>query len=467
MTEAPARLSRPWLGAIVFLYGSAVAAFVAFVVYRRQGLVEGTVDLNGFGALARNIALGDGFSLGHGPTTRRGPLYPFFGAALLRLFGTSATDLPEVIFYRPLIVANCLILGLTCCAVWRLCAEIFGSRVALVAAMICPLVPQSLRYVGMTEVETLMGLFSVLLALTGVWLLRWPSWKSGVVFGVSAALATLTKPIVLLYPFAFLALAFLHWRRQRALDRKVVIASVAAVACFGALLLPWSLRNMAVTGGQFKGISSNGPGEFLRGYINAQPKYFLLRQDFGGGGPGEKWDPEANTYEENLLRSYGVPFYRSGRDAAGHAILLPSPPPGKSSALMELEKDRIEGAEVKRKVLHEPAGFAYKFVVQFASFWYIVETRSKSLLVGAVAMIMLILAGIGTFRAWRERALIWPVWFVVGYFNAIYAAFLAFARYSMPLFPTLSVLAAAGLVTLLEVLLRRSPRRPAGSARIT
>lgn len=464
MTVAPARLPRPWLGAIVFCYGSLVAAFFAFVVYGRQGLVEGTVDLNGFGALARSIAQGEGFSLGHGPTTRRGPLYPFLGAALLRLFGSAARGLPEAVFYRPLIVANCVLMGLTCVVVWRLCGELFGSRAALLAAVLCPLVPQSLRYVGMTEVETLMGLCSVLLAFTGLCLVRKPNALSAVAFGVTAAAATLAKPVVLLYPFVLLPLALLHWRRARSLDRSAVIAAFVAVGCFGALLVPWSVRNMAVTGGQFKGISSNGPGEFLRGYINAQPKYFLLRQDFGGGGQGEKWDPEANTYEENLLRPHGVPFYRSGRDAAGNAILVPAPPPGVSSAQMELEKDRVESAEVNRRLRQEPGGFAYKFVVQLASFWYIVETRQKSLLVGAIALVMLTLAALGTWRAWRQGSLVWPVALVIVYFNAIYAAILAFARYSMPLFPTLTVLAAGGLVWLSEWIFRGwAARRPKAS----
>ena len=464
MTDALVRLPRTRLGAAVFIYGTLVAAFVAFVVYRRQGLVEGTVDLNGFGALSRSLAEGKGFSLGHGPTVRRGPLYPFFGALLLRLFGDGSSGLPDAVFFRPLLIANCIIIGLTCVVVWRLADELFGYPAALVAAALCPLVPQTLRYVGMTEVETMMGLCTALLALTGFFLVRKPSFANGVAFGVTAAAATLIKPIVLLLPLGFLPLALLVWWRSGALNRRAIGVSLLSLACFGALLVPWSVRNMSATGGRFKGISSNGPGEFLRGYINAQPKYFLLRQDFGGGGPGEKWDPEANDYEENLLRPFGVPFYRSGTDAEGHVTLVPPPPPGFVSADLELEKDRIESAEMKRRVLHEPGAFVYKFVVQLASFWYIVETRKKSVIVGGIALVVLGFAALGAWRAWRRGALVWPVLFVIAYFNLIYAAFLAFARYSMPLFPTLTVLAAGGLVSLFPALFRRlGERAPAGS----
>jgi len=465
MTNAPVRSPRWWFAAVVFLYGTLVASFVAFVVYRQQGLVEGTVDLNGFGALARNLARGEGFSLGHGPTIRRGPLYPYFGAALLRLFGSDDQTLPDAVFYRPLIVANCIMLGLTCVVVWRLSRELFGARAALLAAIVCPLVPQTLRYTGMTEVETSMGLLTALLALTGLLFVRRPSIGTGVALGVTAGAATLAKPIVLLFPVLFVPLACLYWWRSGVLDRRAIVASLATFGCFGALLVPWSLRNSAITGGQFRGISSNGPGEFLRGYVNAQPKYFLLRQDFGGGGPGEKWDPEANTYEEDFLRPYGIPFYRSGKDSAGNAIMIPTPPPGMISAQLELEKDRVEGAEVKRRVLHEPGAFLYKFSAQFASFWYVVETRKKSLIVGSIALIVLGFAGLGVWRARRERTLVWPVVAVILYFNAIYAAFLAFARYSMPLYPTLTVLASGGAVTLFELVFRRAaPRRSAPPA---
>jgi hypothetical protein len=79
-----------------------------------------------------------------------------------------------------------------------------------------------------------------------------------------------------------------------------------------------------------------------------------------------------------------------------------------------------------------------------------VETRTKSLFVGAIAAGMLALAAIGSWRAKREGLLVWPVIAVILYSNAIYAVFLAFARYSMPLYPTLSVLSAAGALSLLE-----------------
>jgi len=445
------RSSTRWTAAAVFVYGTLVAAAFAFLVYGRQGVIDPAVDLNGFGGIARSLANGDGFSSGNGPTTRRAPLYPVIGAALLTAFGQETAGMSDAAFYRPLIIANCIILGLSCVVVWLLARRLFDARTGVVAAIICPLIPQSLRYVGMTEVETLMGLCIVLLAFASHAFVERPGAATGGGLGVAAGLATLAKPIVLLYPVVFLPLAFWQWHRRQLSLRTAATGTAVALVCFGVLLAPWMIRNRVVTNGQFSGISGNAPGEFLRGYINAQPKYFLLQQDFGGYGPGEKWDPEANAWEKSFLASHGMPFYQYVRHADRSLTMVPTPPPGQTSALLEVEKDRIESAEMKRRLLHEPGAFVRKFAIQSATFWYIVETRSRSLLVGGIALGMLLLSSLGAWSAFRRGAAVWPVLLVVVYFNAMYAAFLAMARYSMPLFPTLSVVAAGGLVWLLRL----------------
>jgi hypothetical protein len=458
-----AAFSATKTGAVVFVYGTLCAVFVALFVYRSQSFVDNQIDLNGFGLISQNLAAGEGFTLGQGPTLRRAPLYPLLGAAALKGFGTPSTTLDRANGYRPLIIANCVIFGLTCLTVWAATRRIFGSSAALLAALLCPIVPQSLRYVGMTEVETLMGLLLALLAYTGINLVERPRFATGAWFGLASAAATLTKPVTLFYPFLFVAWWVLRtlsagWgasdsRRARAAP---LVASAVALACFALALAPWVARNLAVTQGQFVGISSNAPGEFLRGYINAQPKYFLLRQDFGGTASSAiKWDVEANLYEEHLLEQHGTRFFRYNFDRSGRMVVVPDPGdlPGWR---IETEKDRIELAEVKRRLLQEPLAFVRKFLIQMATFWYLVETRAKSILVGAVALFCLLGASLGVLRAHRQRLTIWPVVLVIVYVNAFYAAILAFARYSMPLYPTLLILVAGGLEPIVAAALART-----------
>ena len=454
---------RAWMPLAVCTYGILVACAFGFVFYRRQGLLDPAINLNAFGTIARHIAHGDGFSQGHGPTIRRAPLYPYMGGALLAILGRDAPGISQLELYWPIIAANCIIFGATCVVVWRLAARIFGPRTGLLAAVACPWFPQSLRYVGMTEVETLMGLCVALLAATGLALATRPGARTGAAFGAVAAAATLAKPIVLFYPFVFIACAVWHWKSAAARPLAALAGTGAALLCFGVLLAPWSLRNMAVSGGAFKGISSNGPGESLRGYVNAQPKYYLLRQDFGGNGPGEKWDPEANAYEEKLLKPYGIPFYWAIRETDGTYETAP-PHPAVSDAILEVQKDEAESAEVKRQVVSHPAAFVRKFIVQLFTFWYVVETRKKSLLVGGISAVVLALSALGVVRARRHQEVVWPIVAVVVYFNAMYAVFLAFARYSMPLFPTLAILAAGGTAALAERLIPRRKRSSASDA---
>lgn len=449
----------------MFAFGTLVAMLYALVLYPRQGAVEAIIDLNGFGGLARRIADGEGFSLGYGPTLRRSPLYPAFAASLITVFGNEGT--PAQVF-RPVILAQCLIFGLTCVVSWTLARKLFGPRTGIIAAVLCMLSPQALRYVGMTEVETTMGLLIALMALTGLNLCRETNAKNAALFGLVCGAATLTKTVALLYPVLISLLLIVRWRQNRA--RASTSVSLARETKFPAwsigvtlgvfmfCLLPWCIRNYRVSGGQFKSVSSNGPGEFLRGYVMAQPKYVFLQQDFGGNAPGEKWDWEANEMEDALLRQHGMSMFSMERFGPNGEKR-----PMEARIDLELKKEKIESAEAKRRLTQEPLGFIKKLAMQSLSFWYVVETRKKSLVIGAIALLTLSLAFLGWQRARKQGIDTTPVISVVLYFNLMYAAILAFARYSMPVFPTLLVLAAFGVAQLLPSKWRDPvPAHPAG-----
>ncbi len=451
------RKRHGWTGSItgplIVLYGTVVALLFGFFVYHGQSLVASPIDVNGFGLISRNIALGHGFSEGYGDTIRRAPLYPAFGALILKIFGQYSPGTPDAVTYRPLLAVQSFIFGLTCLLAWATARRLFGARVALVAALVCPLIPQSIRYVGQTEVETLMGFLIALLAYTGLRLVERPSILTGAAFGLTAAAATLTKPVTQLYPFFFVALLLGVWSADRVrrtpnqtrLQPRAYLSALAAMFAFFVLpLAPWLVRDWVVTNGQFVGISSNAPGEALRGYVAVQPKYVLLRQDFGD------WDAEANDFEEALLQRYQVPFYHWNDPENGAVVVSPPIPPAVSSAMLSAQKDHLESTELKERILHDPAEFLRKSVVQIATFWYLVVDRKQSLLVGSIALVVLALAIAGTWRASRQGAPAWPVVAILVYLNVVYAGTLAMARYSMPLYPTLLVLAAGGLVAIVS-----------------
>ncbi len=421
-------------GVWLFLFGFGIAFLFAFVIYGRQGAVVAAVDVNGLGGLGRNLASGEGFSLGAGLTMRRAPLYPGLVALLLKLFGTGGA---ETHIYRPVFFVQCLMVGAEAVTVWMLGRSLFGERTGRTAGVLVPLLPQTLRYVSSTEVETLMGLLIALTALTGWNLYRRPTPAHALVFGIVCAASTLTKPIGLFYPLLFSGLLIARFPRTE--RRNAFVSAAVCLAVYGLCLLPWSVRNSRVSEGRFRGISTNAPGEFLRGYVLAQPKFYLLNQDFGGSGSdGLMWDLEANDEEQRQMKPYGVPFYRPGYEAERRPMPI--------NADYEVAKDQAEGQIARARVLGRPLEFAQKFAAQLYTFWLIVETKKKSAVIGGMAFLLLGLAFFGVRKARRQEKDLWPVLTVLLYFYFVYAAILAFARYSFPLYPTLLVFAVAALV---------------------
>jgi hypothetical protein len=455
---------------VLFLFGSLMAALYTFVLFPRQSAIAGAIDVNRLGEIARHVAAGDGFSQGWGPTVRRAPLFPAFAGAIIHFSGWQG---PDAVVFRPVQAAQCLVLGLTCVVVWAAARKLFGPRTAIIAGALAAVAPQSLRYVPMAEVETLMGLAIALMALTSVNLSLRPTLWNGALLGLASGAATLLKPIAELYPALFGILLWLAWRKRSpgsdpgsrsdsgsgsGSGSRAVAAAVCSLVVLAAVVAPWMVRNAVVTHGQFTGIGSNAPGEFLRGYVLAQPGYYLLRQDFGGSEPGKmQWDWEANLFEDALLRKHGMSAFSTTRFGPNG-----QPMPLEESIPSELGKDRIEGAEVMRRIRHDPQGVAAKFFIQLFTFWYIVETRTKSLVVGGIAAAAIALAAFGAVRARRKGLVVYPIVSLLLYFNAIYALFLGLARYSMPLFPTLLILSAYGGTQLLTGRTVRPPVDGAG-----
>lgn len=451
-------ISLRWIGLGLFLAGCTVAAIFAFVIYPRQGMIEANLDVNGYGGLARFIVRGEGFSQSAGPTLRRAPLYPYLVALLLRLFQNNPDPhLPERLLYRPVLMAQCVIVGFNCLAVWTLGRRLFNAHVGLLAGGLCLVSPMVMRYVGAVEVETLMSLLITLMALTGYNLYQHPTFVNSILFALTCALATLTKSVTLLYPMVFLAaLACIN---SRASFKKIQnqnssemgslppqplsfrASALLVIGVYGLCLLPWAARNYRVSSGRFLNINSNGPAEFLRGYYNVQPKFYLLRQDFGGADPTRlSWEQEASGYEAALIKPHGLDYPAMERSATPDPAL-----PAMTYVDYELRKEAVESEEMKRGLLQQPGRFFRKFVIQLATFWYIVETRTKSLIVGAIALVTLSFALFGWLRARGAHPGVFVIVCTVAYFNIVYAIFLSFARYSMPLYPILLILTAYGI----------------------
>lgn len=399
----------------IFACALLVALLMVLVIWRSQSIVAQANDIYKFADLGRNIATGNGFCFTGGPPTiRRAPLYPAMIAVLYFVFG------PKPIAVQ---LVQCVLAAGTSLLAFEIGRRVFSVRTGLLASAIVLVHPMVLRYIPDIQVETLLTFLYTLTVYRAVRLIENDTPANGLWLGASAAAAAMVKGVALPYPVAF-AVGYLIWRGHSKRDAEpawVRFKPVAAMAIGMAIvILPWTYRNYEVTGGRFVLISGNASGEFLRGYVFAQPRYYLLRDPAYAIG-----ETEANAMQEQLFRAQGLVWQRD-----------------------EAETEKVQNAAAKARIRASPLAFAKKFVIGFFMFWYVVTTRLNSLVVGGLALLGWVLAAIGWVRGRHRRYRFWLLVLPIVSLNCIYAAVLALGRYSAPCIPTLMVLAAFGIISM-------------------
>lgn len=413
-------LKRPRL--FVFVLALAAALLVTLVIWPQQNAVTRFEDPYSFSFLGRSLAEGHGFpQLTHPelPTMRRAPLYPGV-IALLYLVGG-----PHTILVRLL---QCFLAAGTATLAFAIGRRVFSQEVGLLAGVLCAFHPMVLRYVPDIQVENLLTFLMTLMVWCGVRFVQKPSVGTGIALGAAGALGALVKGVLVVCPPIFAACWLFHqWRRGQRLTLVPVLA-IAATMC--VVIFPWTARNYKVTGGHFVLISANAGGEFLRGYVFAQPKYFLLQKT-----PYVDGENEANQMEIDLFKSKNLVWERD-----------------------ETETERVLSEAAKAKLKADPLAFVRKCVIGLFAFWYELTSRANSLLVGGLALGAWALAIFGWRRARQQNRELWPLFQPILTLNLLYAAILALGRYSAPAIPTLMVLAAWGVFCLLDRNASLSPR---------
>ena len=399
----------------IFAGALTIGLLTVFVFWHKQGLVDQTNDLYKFAEFGQNIALGNGFNYNNGPPTiRRAPLYPALIALLYVIFGFK----PMVIqIFQAVLAAGTTLLTL------EIGRRVFNLRTGLLAAIATGLHPMVLRYVPDIQVETLLTFLYTLAIYWSVRLAERATLSHGVWFGLCSAAAAMVKPVALPYPALFVV-AYLARRYLTSAERSSAPAGWLPVAgvlvAMGLVILPWTYRNYTVTG-RFVLISGNASGELLRGYVFAQPRYYLLQDRAYTEG-----ENEANEMQIQLFRSQGLTWDRD-----------------------EAETERVQNVAAMQKLWSAPGAYLKKCFIAFFMFWYVVTTKVNSLLVGGLALAGWTLAFVGMYRARGKAYQFWLLVLPIVSMNLIYAAILALGRYSAPCIPSLMVLAAFGVDSLL------------------
>lgn len=183
----------------------------------------------------------------------RAPLYPHLVAVLYRVFGVSPW--PVIVFQN--------LLGLLTGVVSYLFARrLFGSTVALGAALLVVVYPTLIFFEGETMITTLTVFLYTLAAYRLLLAVREPTVRrvvtAGVVFGLAAITRPTILPLVIIFPIALLAGHGIS-SYKKAVSKTLVFAAALMIP-----ILPVTLTNL-IKGGEFILISTQGGANFYIG----------------------------------------------------------------------------------------------------------------------------------------------------------------------------------------------------------
>ena len=201
---------------------------------------------------------------------------------------------------------------------------------------------------------------------------------------------------------------------------KQLAAGLAVVVTMAAIVAPWTYRNYRVSG-RFVLLTPGTADAFLRGYIFTRLEFATLRKP-----PYTDAENESNNW-----------FRRIARDA------------GTTWELDEIVDEDNNKRVAKQMIVQHPLDTARKFFVGLFTFWYEMTSLRNSLIPAGLALASWLLALVGFKRARTEGQPAWLVLLPIVVVNVFVAALIPLGRYSVPILPCLTILAAFGVDTLL------------------
>jgi 4-amino-4-deoxy-L-arabinose transferase-like glycosyltransferase len=397
-------ISSPWM-----ILSVALLIRVADLLLRRGPQLNGLQNFANFGyeigAVARSIALGEGFSspfgIPTGPTAWYTPAYPLLIAAVFRVFGVYTAS--SVIAIGLL---NSVFSALTCLAILGICRRTVGERAGVWAAWIWALFPYFIqwpvRWIWDTSLSALLVTFILYVTLR---LEESGSTLSFVIYGLSWGLVANTNPTLLAFLPA--ALIWVYYRRATFPRRAQVL--LFSMFVFSLTILPWLIRNRVVMG--YTGLRDNFGEELFLGNHEAGP-------GFEPTGFNMSWShPVWNSRELEKYRQQGELAYIAEKKQIAEQFIREHPATFASVTLKRIvyfwsgspEEPRVHPTDPRLRT-------ALLFTTAFFSFW------------GAVRMIRRRLPGAYLFLS---VLLLYPLVFYITHTNP---------RYRHPIEPVMTIL---------------------------
>jgi 4-amino-4-deoxy-L-arabinose transferase-like glycosyltransferase len=383
------------------------ALLMIFVVFPRQSMVANGGDPYGYGEIARGF-VDHGFTK---LTRRAASLYPTFLSLVYWLGGGNfAVQLIQAALHAA-----------TCVLVYVMGRQMFNARTGLVAGLFCAVHPMLLRYVGDLHMEAWLTFFFTLTLWRALEFYERPSVRNGVLLGFTGMVTTLSKGVAL--PVMVALVAAWLWRlwRKSPGSAKSLPGILAMVVTMAVMLAPWTYRNYR-TSGNVVLLTPGSPDAFLRGYIFTRLEFATLQKS-----PYVFAENESNALFMKIAQDAGVNW---GAD--------------------EVVDDANNSRVIKKWIVERPLDTLRKCVVGVFTFWYEMTTLPNSLIPFTLAVLNWVLAVIGMRRAGREGRPYWLLLLPIVVTNLLVAVLIPLGRYSVPVLPALSILAAFGVDTLLQ-----------------
>ncbi|HET8945720.1 MAG TPA: hypothetical protein VFQ07_01955 [Candidatus Polarisedimenticolia bacterium] len=394
-------MRRP-MGKILILAAALGVLYAAYGVFERhQGAAidPGWLDPDQIGDIALNLCRSGEFAERPGmPTLLRGPAFPGLLALPCLLTGVEPSRL------APILNGLCHALTLVVLALHPV-ARAAPARLAALAVV--GLDPLLFNYAGRTYLEPMLVLSVEMVLVAFEAVRRRAGIGAALALGAALGFSLLVKPILLYFlPLMLLVLVPSGLRAVR--------AGAVAVLVAGLCVLPWTLRNHAVSG-QYVPVATGAWEIVLKG----------------------------ETFSRHMTEAYGImPLEALAKErlAALNARLG-------IAGLSAVEREPYYRAVAIDELRHPIWSLPHRMAIQSVALWLLGGDRRNTLVFAALQLPVLLLA---ILAVWRLRAFapndLVGIGALAGYLILVHSATLAIARYSMPLRPWLVLLAALAFI---------------------
>jgi len=286
-----------------------------------------------YGAIANNIVSGNGFSGGAhygpvAPTAFKAPIYPYFLAAIYKIFGENRFLVIEMI--------HAILGACTCVIIYFVTLKIYDNATATLAGIILALYPIHAYLTQEISSAIFFTFFISILLLTLLDLSdSWKYWKA-IVCGLIIGLTALLNPAILAFvPFALLWL-FINLQTSKVIKRVYKLGMIVIVAVI--TVAPWTIRNYIVLG-----------------------KFIPIKSQFG-----------INLWRGNNEYATGITLVpiEDNKAVEVDSLLLSDDEIGFLESLNEVERYKFLGNQAKKFMINNPKKTTLLTLQKFRYFWF-------------------------------------------------------------------------------------------------